>query len=47
MKDPVIAGEVKWRRFPGVWGLETLPVRFTPRAALAAAAAEPAEVMPD
>lgn len=30
MKDPQIAGEVQWRRFPGVWGLETLPVRFTP-----------------
>lgn len=30
MKDPTIAGEVTWRRFPGVWGIETLPVRFTP-----------------
>ncbi|MCB2075490.1 MAG: cytochrome P450 [Novosphingobium sp.] len=30
LKDPKIAGEVTWRRFPGVWGLETLPIRFTP-----------------
>ncbi|MGE4306599.1 MAG: cytochrome P450 [Novosphingobium sp.] len=29
MKDPQIAGDVRWRRFPGVWGLESLPVRFT------------------
>lgn len=30
LKDPKLAGEVTWRRFPGVWGLETLPIRFTP-----------------
>lgn len=30
LKDPEVVGEVKWRRFPGVWGLETLPIRFTP-----------------
>lgn len=30
LKDPRVNGEVKWRRFPGVWGLETLPIRFTP-----------------
>jgi cytochrome P450 len=30
IKDPKIVGEVTWRRFPGVWGLETLPIRFTP-----------------
>lgn len=30
LKDPKVAGEVTWRRFPGVWGLETLPVQFTP-----------------
>ncbi|MCB2072351.1 MAG: cytochrome P450 [Novosphingobium sp.] len=30
LKDPEIVGEVSWRRFPGVWGLETLPIRFTP-----------------
>jgi len=29
MKDPQITGDVRWRRFPGVWGLESLPVRFT------------------
>lgn len=30
LKNPQVVGEVKWRRFPGVWGLETLPIRFTP-----------------
>ncbi|MDE2413095.1 MAG: cytochrome P450 [Sphingomonadales bacterium] len=30
LKNPEIVGEVTWRRFPGVWGLETLPIRFTP-----------------
>jgi cytochrome P450 len=30
LKNPVIVGEPTWRRFPGVWGLETLPIRFTP-----------------
>jgi cytochrome P450 len=30
LKDPQVVGEVTWRRFPGVWGLETLPIRFTP-----------------
>ena len=30
LKNPRIAGQVTWRRFPGVWGLETLPIRFTP-----------------
>lgn len=30
LKNPEVAGEVRWRRFPGVWGLETLPIRFTP-----------------
>lgn len=30
LKDPEVVGEVTWRRFPGVWGLETLPIRFTP-----------------
>ena len=30
LKNPKIAGDVTWRRFPGVWGLETLPIRFTP-----------------
>lgn len=30
LKDPEIDGDVTWRRFPGVWGLESLPIRFTP-----------------
>lgn len=30
LRNPVIAGDVAWRRFPGVWGLEALPIRFTP-----------------
>jgi cytochrome P450 len=30
LRAPEIIGEVTWRRFPGVWGLETLPLRFTP-----------------
>ena len=30
VKNPKVAGEVTWRRFPGVWGLETLPIQFTP-----------------
>jgi hypothetical protein len=30
LKHPKIAGEVTWRRFPGVWSLETLPIEFTP-----------------
>jgi len=30
LQDPEITGPVSWRRFPGVWGLETLPIRFTP-----------------
>jgi cytochrome P450 len=30
LKDPQIVGEVTWRRFPGVWGLEAMPIRFTP-----------------
>jgi cytochrome P450 len=30
LRDPEIVGEPTWRRFPGVWGLETLPIRFTP-----------------
>lgn len=27
---PQLAGPVTWRRFPGVWGIESLPIRFTP-----------------
>lgn len=30
LKKPQIVGEVTWRRFPGVWGLETMPIRFIP-----------------
>ena len=30
LKAPEVVGEVTWRRFPGVWGIETLPIRFTP-----------------
>jgi cytochrome P450 len=30
LKKPEVVGDVTWRRFPGVWGLETLPIRFTP-----------------
>lgn len=39
IKDPKLGGEVKWRRFPGVWGIESLPIRFTD-----AAAAEPVHI---
>jgi len=27
--DPQVVGEPRWRRFPGVLGPETLPIRFT------------------
>jgi len=30
LKHPQLAGEVTWRRFPGVWGIASLPIRFTP-----------------
>jgi cytochrome P450 len=29
MKNPEIAGEVSFRPYPGIWGLETLPLKFT------------------
>ncbi|RZI61391.1 MAG: cytochrome P450 [Zymomonas sp.] len=29
MKDPRIAGEVSFRPYPGIWGLESLPLEFT------------------
>lgn len=32
LRRPEPAGRPTWRRFPGVWGLETLPIRFTPEA---------------
>lgn len=28
IKRPVLAGPITWRRFPGVWGIESLPLRF-------------------
>jgi cytochrome P450 len=28
MSHPALAGEISWRRFPGVWGIGTLPLRF-------------------
>jgi cytochrome P450 len=30
LKHPQLAGDVTWRRFPGVWGIASLPIRFTP-----------------
>ena len=27
---PKLAGAVSWRPFPGAWGLQTLPIEFTP-----------------
>jgi cytochrome P450 len=29
---PKLAGEVTWRRFPGVWGVQSLPISFEPGA---------------
>lgn len=29
IEPPALAGPIAWRRFPGVWGLQTLPVRVT------------------
>ncbi len=28
--QPKLAGEISWRPFPGVWGLQTLPISFIP-----------------
>lgn len=39
IKHPQLAGAITWRRFPGVWGIESLPIRFTP-----ASANEPARI---
>ncbi len=33
IKHPELAGDVTWRRFPGVWGIASLPIRFTPASA--------------
>ena len=30
LHNPEIVRDLHWRRFPGVWGLETLPIRFDP-----------------
>ena len=30
IKDPQLTGPVTWRPFPGVWGIRSLPIRFTP-----------------
>jgi cytochrome P450 len=30
MKNPHVVGEVRYRPYPGLWGLETLPLGFTP-----------------
>jgi cytochrome P450 len=30
IRNPRLAGEVEWRPFLGVWGLETLPIEFDP-----------------
>jgi cytochrome P450 len=30
LKNPRLAGEVTWRPFPGVWGVRSLPIEFTP-----------------
>lgn len=29
IREPELAGEITWRPFPGIWGPETLPIRFT------------------
>ena len=29
IKNPKVAGEVTYRPFPGIWGLESLPLKFT------------------
>jgi cytochrome P450 len=33
MREPKLAGEVGWRPFYGTWGLQGLPISFTPTAA--------------
>ena len=30
MRKPKLAGEIAWRPFLGIWGLETLPIEFEP-----------------
>jgi cytochrome P450 len=33
IRHPRLAGEITWRPFPGVWGIRSLPIVFTPGAA--------------
>jgi len=40
LECPELAGDVRWRRFPGVWGIEALPIRFTLRQGALVAAAK-------
>lgn len=35
LRNPHLAGEITWRPFPGVWGIRTLPIEFSPHAASA------------
>ncbi|MDE2597006.1 MAG: cytochrome P450, partial [Sphingomonadales bacterium] len=37
MKHPRLAGEPGWRPFPGVWGINGLPLEFDPAPALESA----------
>ena len=30
IREPKLAGEIEWRPFPGIWGLKSLPITFTP-----------------
>lgn len=30
IRRPKLAGEYRWRPFPGVWGLHGLPIEFEP-----------------
>lgn len=30
IKDPRLVGDVRWRPYPGAWGLQGLPIEFTP-----------------
>jgi cytochrome P450 len=30
IQQPRVAGDIRWRPFPGVWGMKSLPLEFTP-----------------
>lgn len=30
VREPELAGDHGWRRFPGIWGIKSLPISFTP-----------------